>query len=447
MNCKRAVAVLEGGEALDGAPPTAAEVAELQRFALVQSIEQRDLDFIDECQLAVRLELGGVLSECDLIRTEWVDRRLSSLEAQQRHPLGGLLAPPAVRWDREARRAELRRLRGVLVDHERAVALRALVTAPMALRTSKITVSGRLWAATDGAQRLLAALHPRLARVGDEPLSVFMKRFTKASERMAQAADAAHAIARGIGDVRKGKSQVVLGLMKTGLAPARAVADYDAAMVLSRHVDARSRPHVAVSIVRAARGGSVEQGRARLAEATQRLRDRLRDVGGEGRGALARAVVAHDGPHAIDRAIALCGVVGAAFRRASSDDVERLAGALMGARGEPDAIAARLGTVSARLSAPRRKHPRHPAVAVGLTAALDGVGSVDDAVARFEALCQALSTSELRHYDALDLALALGSCPGSPAEQVALILQLSTALAPEDERVRMAAALARRFAY
>ncbi len=436
----------------------ARELGELEKHGLVLGLDGPSLEALGRYQTLIdrhpdsfagapqQIEaLGALIAELDRrLRSEW-HRRWAKPEELARE---------------EDDRVWAKRLRGLLLTPRAAALLgetsrhRAGAASPAAGRHD---LGATTYALTNDGLAALAALGPRLPRYGPYEVGAFLKPFRKATSKMGAFAAQAGQLRQGVGDVPKGREQVLATLLKAGLSPAQVAAGYRRAFEGARGLTphdpkGKTIPHVAALLLRNAAEGR-HHDVARSARALARARTAMLQAGHPGSpvalGA-AKALLAYDPPEAgLPRFNELVRWLG---QFAPGERAYKLVVRLMPARGEPAELVGRAARLAAqpRLAQGGRSTPVHD-VAVALVAMTPDDREADELVGRYADVAAAFAARGVQGARASELALACLGCPGAPAEIVALVFELAHALGPGpgpgDEALALAASFARRFAY
>jgi hypothetical protein len=460
MICSRAGTVLDA-LAQGHLRALPAELEELCQAGLIHRIDTQAIAHLGalESMAASRGKLGDAPLEV-LLRPGWLQSALLKLEASLKSEIHRSTTANAVLLEEEKARADMRALMGLLVDGRATAAMREASEVRRSLEQTLVvpappTQPGQPpehYAVSPLGRRMVQAIGVRMARCAQEPLPSFMKRFRKAEAQMATMGQAAQRLESGVGTVVKGKTQVVMGLMKSGLPVENALRAYAQSAPMATWVPPKERPHMAVAYVRgAARSGSLQAEATRLNEAMDLVRRQML-AGGDQIKMLARSLVAFPQPaEGLPRLRALLEALRA--QGVTGEDRSRAAARFMSAAGEPAELAARLKQVGNLLArTPVGSHPKRVALTLALAAAITQPGAEHAAVARYLSVAQALATAKLpRGCDAYELAIDLTPLPGEPAELIHVLgqasLHFSGGAQPSAQHVQLAAAFAKRFIF
>jgi hypothetical protein len=303
-------------------------------------------------------------------------------------------------------------------------------------------------------EAMLAQVQARQTRYGAVPLAEFLRSFRKAHDRMQQLTQQVRAIDAGLGYVRKGKHQVVAGLIKSGLPVQQAVSAFQQAQQRVRRAGTHPAepPHLAVTLVRHAMDTkSVDLADQRMVSAEKALLRRGIPAGPATRGAAKSLLGSPNLEAAADRFVELCGWLQPLVGR--DENLLRYAARLMPVQSSPRQLAQRC-QVAARMLAQGgyANQGRIDATSVALAALSSDDTALGAVVTRFADIVRRIVQGQMGSpSSAVNPALELTACPGSPEEAVAtaqaLALQLSEGGRPTGEAFELACSLAKRVAF
>lgn len=350
----------------------------------------------------------------------------------------------------EGKRATLRRALAVARDGQTMARLAKLTADRAALPAQAqylpCALGDELYAVTKRGHDVASELAVRIARYRDAPLASFVKAYDKATGKLAAFASDVGRLARGIGSVRKNQHQVVIGLVKSGLAVDQALASFHG-------VNGAQAPGDAVAATRAAAttGGDPRDARKRLNEAIRALA--ALGLKGEQAANAAKTLLPFEPLAAGAQRFSMLynALIAAGVR---GDATYKCAARLMPARGEPAAILDRARTAWRLVGQhPSASGDPSPAlIGVALAAMVDDANDLGSLVTRFREIERALIAAGIsgRTHAETD-ALECVACPGTPTEVVAtvaaIIVQLPRGAALTRGEVAIAVAFAKRFAY
>lgn len=450
MNCARALAILHGLEVRQAqAEPD--EMDELIAEQLVVEVAPHALALLQEIQRlgeAYPAELRGFPSVPALqVVHDAVDKDLKNDWFRMSH---GNEKLRALAEDRAA----LRRVMGGLTDPDTAASVQDAINKRQLLVKGAAyvpcpSVGSGLFGLTERGRVVLGHLGVRAERFGEAKLKTFLGQLDKQENKLRAFSEQIDVIANQVGHVRKNRGQVLVGLVKTELPPSEAAALY------LRSTTRGQPPDVAVTCARnAAREGGTSKVQKKLGAAY----DALIRAGYPDSPALQGAVkslLPWTPPESgLARFAALCRALHD-HGSARGDDLYKYTARLMMADGEPVGLVQRALRAAQRLSQARpalapRAYRLGPA-AVALAAMVPDDAAIDAACDRFVALELALVNAKIAdNRTAEGRALDCLPCAGTPAEVVATVHAVMGRLSPSlpaDERVTVATAFCKRFAF
>ncbi len=314
-----------------------------------------------------------------------------------------------------------------------------------------------LWAISSRGLRATGALQARIDRYGAAPFQEFLARFAKADEAMARFTRDRQRLDAALPYVPKGRTFVIDGLLKSGLALPRMVEAYQKALDdTNRSYFLVERPHVAVALVRGEKAAT-DFGPA--AAAYDRAYERLVAAGGFARGPVLRGAVKSvvrmpDTDAAIARFIDL--YRGLASLRVTGDEAVRIAARLLPAHGTAGEVVTRFREAQGRIQAEMRSQVPYPAAAAAaIVSGARDTAHMNELIHRFRAILDELARQHAFSGSAPACTADLPFCPGTPAEIVDLLHAFVAILASRApgprwgsaEEFETACAFARRFAY
>jgi hypothetical protein len=460
MNSERAIAILVS-MTQEQLAATADELDELVSLQLVAAIDPWVLKPMQTLR-ALFARYGGSEVGADAIWTRtWLQQAMQNLDAKLRSDFHRTVTSDGKLALEELERAEMRSALGLVSDPDaRTLAQQtgwtlANVIAPGARMIPFPPDPAPLYAMTRLGQSVLEHGRPRLQRYGSVPVAELLKTVRRAEAKMQQLAEQIQTIDAGLGFVRKGRHQVLAGLVKSGLGAQQAVQAYQQAQQYTRRADGHPAepPHMAVTLVRHAcdtKNPAVAEQRLRAAEAA--LVRRGIPSGPQTRGAAKSLLGFQDLEAAASRFVELCRAVNPLI--GSDPNVMRYAARLMPAQATPAELAQRCQAAAAVLiRAGFLRYPHVEGTAVALAAMARDAASVNAVAARFLEIVQALRPDEqwVGASAVEQGAMELTACPGTPQEVAATARALSTQLAAgsrtRQEAFELACSLAKRVAF
>lgn len=459
MKCVRAIAILA---ALTQGQMSATweELDELGRLQLVATLDPVALRSLGKLRDLWARHGAGAGPDAIWTRT-WLQRALAELEARLRSDFHRTVTSDAKLAMQEMERAEMRGALGLLSDPEaRAQAQHTAATlanliSPNARMTPCPPEPAPLYAVTRLGEAVLFMGQPRLPRYGALPIAELARSVRKADSKMGALTEQVRTIDAGLGFVRKGRHQVVAGLIKSGLDAQQAVAAYQQAQQYTRRPDAHPAepPHLAVTLVRHAcdtKNPVVAEQRMRAAEGA--LLRRGLPSGPQTRGAAKSLLGFPDLEAAASRFVDLCRALGPIA--GADPSLLRYAARLMPVQAAPVQLAQRCQAVAASLVHGGFHRLIHvDATTVALAAMARDDGSVQAVVARFLEIWQLLRQEQqwMSGTTLAQGAVELTACPGTPQEAVAtaraLAAQLSAGGRAAHEAFDLACSLSKRVAF
>lgn len=420
-------------EALAAGKPVPPEVlARLERLDLAITLDATDAR---RCAELDELESRhGVLDANALIR------KIDGLTRDLRSDMHRMLSRKTTLAAEERDRGLCKRLLPLVKDPAENARLQAARLAYAELGPD------RLECLSTKGRRLLPALRARVDRFGAEPFEAFLKVFHKSESRMEALKSDLDRLKGQLWSVERGREDVVIGLLKSGLEPDLAIKRWKQACAAGLpHDKSAEVAHLATATVRLA-------GKTSVTDTAQRLKDTIASLRAAGlpdgpvlRGA-ARAVLSYDGPEPVAR----FGALYHAFHAHLGDPTAclRHAGRLLSTDGQPGALAQRCADIAKELGH-FRIHPSAVALATHVTPELDQ-GAV---VERYRAIGAALVRDGAFESPPDSIADLVG-CKGTPDEVAAVVGQFAAHLAPRARKpwgtwdvLPLAIACARRLMY
>ena len=355
--------------------------------------------------------------------------------------------------EHEASRVQLRRAIGLLHDPESVDAFRKIMAESALLtRDTKYVacpaLGVELYAITAKGRAVLVELRIRMQRIGAAPLSAFLKSFDKAHSKMQAFSQNIGFLRQNIGPVRKRPEQVVIGLVKSGLAPNVALQTYHQALHQTR------TPDVAVLCTRnAPTSGGPALVHHRLQTAMEALHragfPNTVEANGAAKSLLSYSPIEAGVPRFVELYRRLRPVFG------DRDVVYKFIVRLMPASGSPSEIVRRVTTTGQLLrTMPSRvtHHPDIAATAVAIAGMVKNDQALPAAVQRHRELevelVRAGVTDPMR---AEAHALECLACPGTPLEVASVVrslaMNLEPGVRPSPGTSAIAVSFAKRFAY
>jgi hypothetical protein len=453
VNCDRAFAILRGLETKQ-LEAQGDELDELIGPGLVIEADPRDLAELPRIESLVA-EYPEFFGEgVDPLSPEGMREALADVDKKLKDDWYRLRISAASLREQEGNRVALRRALGLVSDREagprlRKTASERTLVAQGAMYLPCPAVGSGVFAITHKGRRVLGELSVRIARFAGTTLRAFLAQLEKADAKMAAFSQQVEALSNHVGYVRKGKANVVIGLVKSDL-PAQQVAGlYAQALSQSR------APDVAVVCTRnAAREGGAAQVVHKLGAAYQALLRAGFTPAPIVEGA-AKSLLPWNPPDAgVPRYLEL-------FQRlqragGAGDNLHKFASRLMPAAGSPAELvhrSLRAGHVLSQAPMPVvRRQPGLSRASVALASMVRDDASVDGLCVRFIEVERALTAARLCLAEVSEAhALECVSSAGTPAEVVAVVGALAARLSGgrqiTDEHLTIAAAFAKRFAY
>jgi hypothetical protein len=449
MNCDRALAVLSGlkVQKVEAEP---AEMDELIAEKLVVEVAPHGLALLFEVQRLAEAHPDEIGTFPAAAAVQAVH---DALDAQLKNDWFRMTTGRPKLLAMEEERAALRRLLGGLTDPDTFASLQdAFNKRPLLARGAGYVpcpkVGGGLFGLTERGLVVLGQLGVRAQRFGEAKLKTFLAQLDKQEAKLRAFSEQVDVLAHHVGHVRKNRGQVLVGLVKSDLPAGEAAALYQ------RAVRAQP-PDVAVTCARnAAREGGTTKVLGKLGAAY----DALIRAGYPDSPALAgaaKSLLPWNPPESgLPRFAAL---VRALHDQGSvrGDDLYKLTARLIMADGQPRELVQRALRAAHRLSSERgalvpRPYRLGPA-SVAIAAMVPADDAVDAACDRLLALELALSRAGLADARTAEgRALDCLPCPGTPTEVVATVHAMMARLSPSlpaDERLTLATAFAKRFAF
>jgi hypothetical protein len=292
----------------------------------------------------------------------------------------------------------------------------------------------------------------RADRFADQPLSAFMKQFDKTEAKMDAFSGDIALLNANVGHVKKNPHQIVIGLAKSGMAPAEAIGTYRASM------KANGAPDVAVTLTRDAAQGGPQAAAKKLAAAEAALRKAGFPNSPEIAGAAKTLLAFEPVDTGVHRFVAIVNaVLGAGYTQGRLDIAIKCTARLMSAHGTPAEVVNRVlwAIDSLRKRPTRVTQIDEPMLATALASMVREAKDVDPLVERFRALEAELVRARVSlPTTACSHALECVACTGTPVEVVDTVASLAIQVAtksgrqtPNNADVAVAVSFAKRFAY
>lgn len=396
----------------------------LEALAAGSPLEPDALAYLEDLDLAISLdpadarraaELDELESRYGLLDANALKRKLDGLTRDLRSDMHRMLSFKTTIQQQEKDRGLVKRLIPLVSDPEQNARLQAARLAFAELGP------GRLQCLSVKGRRLLPALRARIGRFGQEPLAAFLKVFQKSESRMESLKSRVDALKNELWSVERGREDVVVGLLKSGLEPADAIRRWKSACAAGLpHDKAREIAHLATSTVRLAGTRDVAETAERQRAMIARLRENGLPYGPVLRGA-ARAVLAYEGSDAVQRFTALFH----AFHGHVGDPTAclRHAARMMALPGEPAELVDRCAKIA------ELRGVSLDALAVALASYVTPELPPDGAIERFGAIGAALVRAGAFE-KVPDAIVDLVPCKGTPEEIAAVVQQFVTHLKP-----------------
>jgi hypothetical protein len=449
MNCDRAVTILQGllTKHLEADHD---ELDELLKAGLVVEADPAILELARRIE-ALRGDYPEFFHDATAPR-EALQHALEDVEKKLKNDWYRMRTSNASLAEQEENRVQLRRTLGEVADPETAAVLQRTTeesgrVAQGALYLPCPAVGRAVYAITRKGHRALGELATRIARFAGQPLSAFLKPFEKVDAKMRAFSREVTTLSDNVGYVRKGKTQVVIGLVKTGLPAQQALGVYQNALQGTR------APDVAVTCARnAAQEGSPAHVVHKLGACHQALLKAGFPNAPIVQGA-AKALLPFSPPSAgIPRFVEIFNRMKKAYGQ--SDDVYKFTARLMPASGTPAEVVGRVMQAARLLG--YSLHGRRASLgraSVALASMVREDAAIPGICTRFVEIERGLVAARLCGSEAEAEAHALEcvACPGTPQEVVAVVGALCRRLASggrtSDEALTIGAAFAKRFAY
>lgn len=431
---------------------------ELCRAELVFEIDPALLELADAFIWAIDAFGMSSAPPHSLLDPSWLQIRLDEIEGKLTSGFSRGFSRKATIWSWEQRRAKLRALIGALsYSHVHEAFMRAVRIKPLLGPTPMLAVAAdqRVYAIALRGHRLLGALSVRQARYQNEALHTFMKRFMKSEMQIRRLKDAATVIDMGIGEVPKARGQIIIGLIKSGLAPDDAVRTYQQGKDLANWVPYKEQPAMAVNYVRGApQLGGPQRVASKMAELMRLVQRAGLGGGADGDKRIARALLGVPNPAAgLERAKELLWTLQHTSPRYDGD-VFKATARLLSTPGTPKELAIRLAFITNAL---RKRQPSHFVIhrddaALSLAAAMTQSGAEQAVVERFLAIYAELERQRIPPGTNIhELAALLAPHPGTPTELVHTLstaaISVSNESTPTPADYAFAASFIKRFLY
>lgn len=460
MNCVRAIAILDS-MAKGQLTATPKELDELVKHELVVELDPWILTALGGVRQLWQTYAGQAASIPNgFWNPSWLQMALRALEEKLRSDLHRAITSNAKLDLEEHERIAMRRGLGLLTDPEASAQAQQTahildnVLAPNTRLVACPPDPSPVYGVTRLAGMLLVQGQVRQAKLAAVEVGEFVKTLRKAEAKMQQLTQQVEAIDQELGFVRKGRHQVVAGLIKSGLPAQQAVPAYQQAEQRARRIGGHPAepPHLAVTMVRHAmdtRDVGVAEQRMRAAEAA--LLRRGVPSGPVTRGAAKSLLGFPDLEVAAARFVELCGWLNQLV--AGDPGVVRYAARLMPVKSDPRELALRCQAAAQMLHrAGYGNGGRVDPTAVALAAMSTNPNALGGVVSRFIEILRLVSQGQVGSRTSnINGALELTACPGTPQEVVAtardLSLRLSAGGRSSNEAFELACSLAKRVAF